>query len=344
MSHLPNRRRLWHSRRMTTPSAGDDLFATLSTSDSSPVADGAVRQTAADGSVLTARPRELPEEIGRVIQTMIEQGYREFLDRVAASRGMTPEEVDEVARGGMGAISNAMHACFEDHGGATLAGNGVDQILVKDGKVTGVALENGDEHYADIVVSNMTLPRTFLECMDPKDLQPEFLDKCRNFKIRGSSGKLNIALEGRAQLPPEVHVALYRIAQEALNNVTKHAEAGQVIVELELEPEQVVHILNEYLEQMVAIIFRNGGTLDKFIGDAVMGMWGATQVREDDAERAVRASLELVDMVAAMGAVYSASIGFYLHLIAVLLPLMIICTGAASILSLLLTSLLPASS
>ena len=100
------------------------------------------------------------------------------------------------ARGGMGAISGAMHACFEDHGGTTLAGSGVEQILVSGGRTTGVALENGNEYHADIVVSNMTLPRTFLECMDPADLQPGFLEKCRNFKIRGSSGKLNIALEG----------------------------------------------------------------------------------------------------------------------------------------------------
>ncbi|MCW8985325.1 MAG: signal peptide peptidase SppA [Thermoanaerobaculales bacterium] len=43
--------------------------------------------------------RELPEEIGQLVQTMIDQGYREFLDRVAESRGMTPEEVDLIARG-----------------------------------------------------------------------------------------------------------------------------------------------------------------------------------------------------------------------------------------------------
>jgi len=43
--------------------------------------------------------RELPEEVGQVIQAMIDQGYREFLDRVAESRGMTPDEVDLIARG-----------------------------------------------------------------------------------------------------------------------------------------------------------------------------------------------------------------------------------------------------
>jgi phytoene dehydrogenase-like protein len=100
------------------------------------------------------------------------------------------------ARGGMGAIAQAMHGCFEHHGGETLAGSGVAQILVRNGTVTGVALDNGNEYFANTVVSNMTLPRTFLQCMDPKDLQPEFLQKCRNFKIRGSSGKLNIALDG----------------------------------------------------------------------------------------------------------------------------------------------------
>ena len=100
------------------------------------------------------------------------------------------------ARGGMGAIANAMGACFEDHGGEIIAGSGVDQIMVKNGKVTGVALENGNEYYSDVVVSNMTFPRTFLECMDEKDLDPAFVKKVRNFKIRGSSGKLNIALDG----------------------------------------------------------------------------------------------------------------------------------------------------
>jgi phytoene dehydrogenase-like protein len=100
------------------------------------------------------------------------------------------------ARGGMGAISKAMAECFVDNGGEIKTGSSVDQIIVKNGKAVGVALENGDDHYADTIVSNLTFPRTFLNCMDPKDLQPDFLEKVRNFKIRGSSGKVNIALDG----------------------------------------------------------------------------------------------------------------------------------------------------
>ena len=100
------------------------------------------------------------------------------------------------ARGGTGAIAEAMGACFEDHGGTLMKESGVEQILVRNGKVTGVALENGNEYHADIVVSDLTFPRTFLECMDQKDLDPEFIRKVKNFKIRGSSGKVNIALDG----------------------------------------------------------------------------------------------------------------------------------------------------
>ncbi|MDX2429208.1 MAG: NAD(P)/FAD-dependent oxidoreductase [Xanthomonadales bacterium] len=103
------------------------------------------------------------------------------------------------ARGGMGAIAGAMADCFKDHGGEILTDSGVERILVNNGKVTGVALENGNEYQADVVVSNMTLPRTFLECMDAKDLEPEFIRKVKNFKIRGSSGKLNFALDGVPQ-------------------------------------------------------------------------------------------------------------------------------------------------
>ena len=46
---------------------------------------------------------------------------------------------------------------------------------------------------------------------------------------------------------------------------------------------------------------RYGGTIEKFIGDAVMAVWGTPTAREDDAERAVRAALELVDAVRVVG-------------------------------------------
>ena len=57
-------------------------------------------------------------------------------------------------------------------------------------------MKNGNEIHAPIVVSNLDPKRTFLDVMDPADLPEEVVKKAQNFKIRGSSGKLNIALDG----------------------------------------------------------------------------------------------------------------------------------------------------
>ena len=105
------------------------------------------------------------------------------------------------ARGGMGAIAKAMASSFQASGGELKTGAGVQQIVVKGGKVTGVALDNGDEYQADLVVSNLDPKRTYLKLMDEGDLEPEFVEKVKNFKIRGSSGKLNIALDGLPEFP-----------------------------------------------------------------------------------------------------------------------------------------------
>jgi len=105
------------------------------------------------------------------------------------------------ARGGMGAIANALAGAFQEYGGEIVTDAGVAQIVCKGGRVTGVALENGDEYHADLVVSNLDPKRTFLKLMDEKDLEPSFVEKARNFKIRGSSGKLNIALDGTPEFP-----------------------------------------------------------------------------------------------------------------------------------------------
>ena len=101
-----------------------------------------------------------------------------------------------LARGGMGAISNALAGALREHGGEIRTSAGVDKILVKNDKAIGVVLENGDELYAEIVVSNMDAKRTFTKCMDKNDLPPGIYEKAKNFKIRGSSGKVNIALSG----------------------------------------------------------------------------------------------------------------------------------------------------
>ncbi|MDO9513620.1 MAG: adenylate/guanylate cyclase domain-containing protein [Elusimicrobiota bacterium] len=60
-----------------------------------------------------------------------------------------------------------------------------------------------------------------------------------------------------------------------------------------MEPEEVVKILNEYLTEMTEIIFKHQGTLDKFIGDAIMAIWGAPKYFPNHAELAVRCACEM---------------------------------------------------
>jgi class 3 adenylate cyclase/predicted ATPase len=68
------------------------------------------------------------------------------------------------------------------------------------------------------------------------------------------------------------------------------------------DPEAVRELLSRYFEVARTVIGRYGGTVEKFIGDAVMAVWGTPVATEGDAERAVRAGLELVATVAALGA------------------------------------------
>ena len=60
-----------------------------------------------------------------------------------------------------------------------------------------------------------------------------------------------------------------------------------------LGPDAVVSMLNEFFEIMVDIVFRHEGTLDKFIGDELMAVWGAPMSQDDHLERAIRAAVEM---------------------------------------------------
>jgi phytoene dehydrogenase-like protein len=105
------------------------------------------------------------------------------------------------ARGGMGSITKALASSFVASGGTILTGSGVHKILVSNGSAKGVVLENGDEHFAKVVVSNADVKRTFLKLVEEKELPTAFVHSVRNFKIRGSSGKLNIALDSFPEFP-----------------------------------------------------------------------------------------------------------------------------------------------
>ncbi len=84
---------------------------------------------------------------------------------------------------------------------------------------------------------------------------------------------------------------------------------GFTALSADRDPEETRAILTCYFDLARDVIARYGGTVEKFIGDAVMAVWGAPTAHEDDAERAVRAGLELVDAVRTLGPSLTARAG-----------------------------------
>ena len=72
----------------------------------------------------------------------------------------------------------------------------VSKIIVKNGVAQGVALEGGEEIHADIVSSSVDPHLTFLKFIEARELPGDFLEDVRRYKYRGSSGKVNLALDG----------------------------------------------------------------------------------------------------------------------------------------------------
>ncbi|MEM7282171.1 MAG: NAD(P)/FAD-dependent oxidoreductase [Pseudomonadota bacterium] len=105
------------------------------------------------------------------------------------------------ARGGMGAVSGALASAFRSYGGEIRVESEVTKISVAGKKVTGIELASGEKISAKVVVSNLDAKRTFTTIMEKNDVPPSLLTRARQFKIRGSSGKLNIALDGMPSFP-----------------------------------------------------------------------------------------------------------------------------------------------
>lgn len=97
-------------------------------------------------------------------------------------------------RGGMGTITQAIARAAQGFGAEIRTEAEVDQVIAKNGRATGVALSSGEEIQGRVVVSGVDPKRTFLKLVDPSRLDPEFLDQVRKYKMRGSSGKVNLAL------------------------------------------------------------------------------------------------------------------------------------------------------
>jgi phytoene dehydrogenase-like protein len=104
------------------------------------------------------------------------------------------------AKGGTGGIANAIARAAESFGAEIRCDAPVAQIIVKNGRAVGVALENGDEIYADAVASSLDPKKTFLQLVEADELPSELVSSIRKFDVRGSSGKVNLALDALPDL------------------------------------------------------------------------------------------------------------------------------------------------
>ncbi len=99
------------------------------------------------------------------------------------------------SRGGTGGISNAIASAARELGAEIRMDSPVARIIVKNSAAQGVALESGEEIYADVISSSVDPNLTFLKFIESRELPGDFLDEVRRYKFRGSSGKVNLALD-----------------------------------------------------------------------------------------------------------------------------------------------------
>jgi phytoene dehydrogenase-like protein len=99
------------------------------------------------------------------------------------------------SRGGTGAISNAIASAAREAGVEIRTKAAVGKILVKNGRAAGVALQSGEEISSSVVSSSVDPHLTFEKFLEPSELPGDFLEGVRRYKFRGSSGKVNLALD-----------------------------------------------------------------------------------------------------------------------------------------------------
>lgn len=113
-------------------------------------------------------------------------------------------------RGGTGMVSEAIAGAARHFGAEIRCEAPVAQVIVKNGQALGVALESGEEIHAPIVVSGADPYVTFRKLVDERDLPADLIQAIDRFKFRGSSGKVNLALDALPEFPAMRDKALLR--------------------------------------------------------------------------------------------------------------------------------------
>ena len=97
--------------------------------------------------------------------------------------------------GGMGAVTSALQSAASSFGAEVHTGAAVDRIVVDNGRVTGVALESGDELHAPVVIATTHPKVTFLQQLDRDELPDDFVTAIERWRTRSGTVKVNLALD-----------------------------------------------------------------------------------------------------------------------------------------------------
>jgi adenylate cyclase len=108
-------------------------------------------------------------------------------------------------------------------------------------------------------------------------------------------------------LPPDVYEQFQAAARQARGERRDVAVlfadlVGYTSLSARLDPEEVFSLINRYLGVLIEQVYKYGGVIDKFTGDGIMALFGAPVTHEDDAERAVRAAIEMCGALDRLGA------------------------------------------
>ena len=104
-------------------------------------------------------------------------------------------------KGGNGGFTQVLARATRALGAEIRLESPVDAVITKDGRATGVALADGSEYHAPIVVSALDPRRTFLELVDPRQLPADLVETIERFRFQGTSSKVNFALDGIPRYP-----------------------------------------------------------------------------------------------------------------------------------------------
>jgi phytoene dehydrogenase-like protein len=104
-------------------------------------------------------------------------------------------------KGGNGGFTKVLARAAQSFGAEIALESPVDRVITKDGRATGVALVDGTELRAPVVVSALDPRRTFLELVDPRELPTDLVETIERFRFQGTSAKVNFALDGAPRYP-----------------------------------------------------------------------------------------------------------------------------------------------